>query len=65
MTPEGSTLVDTFTGTTSSISRTAVAKIALAAAVRERILSVGVLSIPQSAAPSQLRRGTEHLGPVG
>ena len=38
VTPEGSTHVDTFTGTTSSFSRTASGKLAVVAVVRQRVL---------------------------
>ena len=37
VTPEESTHVDTFTGTTSSVSRTAIAKVAVVAVVRQRV----------------------------
>jgi hypothetical protein len=37
VTPEGSTHVDTFTGTTSSVSRTASGKLAVVAVVRQRV----------------------------
>ena len=37
MTPEGSTHVDTFTGTTSSSSRTISGKLAVVAVVRQRV----------------------------
>jgi hypothetical protein len=39
VTPEGSTHVDTFTGTTSSFSRTASGKVAVVAVVRQRIFA--------------------------
>jgi hypothetical protein len=38
MTPEGSTHVDTFTGTTSSFSRTASERVAAVAVVRPQVL---------------------------
>jgi hypothetical protein len=38
VTPEGSTHVDTFTGTTSSVSRTASGKLAVVAVVANRFL---------------------------
>jgi hypothetical protein len=39
VTPEGSTHVDTFTGTTSSVSRTAAGKLAVVAVVRQRVIA--------------------------
>ena len=39
VTPEGSTHVDTFTGTTSSVSRTASGKVAVVAVVRQRVFA--------------------------
>ena len=39
VTPEGSTLVDAFTGTTSSVSRTASGKVAVVAVVRQQVLA--------------------------
>ena len=39
VTPEGSTHVDTFTGTTSSFSRTASGKVAVAAVVRRQVFT--------------------------
>jgi hypothetical protein len=39
VTPEGSTHVDTFTGTTSSFSRTASAKLAVLAVVRQQVFA--------------------------
>ncbi|GED87409.1 hypothetical protein TNCT6_44940 [Streptomyces sp. 6-11-2] len=39
VTPEGSTHVDTFTGTTSLFSRTASGKVAVAAVVRQRVFA--------------------------
>jgi hypothetical protein len=41
VTPEGSTHVDTFTGTTSSISRTAARKVAAVAVVRQQVIHKG------------------------
>src|SRR5947199_7314946 len=38
VTPEGSTHVDTFTGTTSSVSRTAAGNLAVVALVRQQVL---------------------------
>jgi hypothetical protein len=38
-TPEGSTHVDTFTGTTSSISRTAARKVAVVAVIRQQVFA--------------------------
>jgi hypothetical protein len=38
VTPEGSTHVDTFTGTTSSFSRAASGRLAVVAVVRQRVL---------------------------
>ena len=39
VTPEGSTHVDTFTGTTSSFSRTASGKVAVVAVVRQQVFA--------------------------
>lgn len=39
MTPEGSTHVDTFTGTTSSFSRTASGKLTVVAVVPQRVIA--------------------------
>ncbi|GAA2889606.1 hypothetical protein GCM10010517_53740 [Streptosporangium fragile] len=39
VTPEGSTHVDTFTGTTSSFSRTATGKLSVVAVVRQRVFA--------------------------
>ncbi|GAA0695987.1 hypothetical protein GCM10009548_80480 [Streptomyces malaysiensis subsp. malaysiensis] len=39
VTPEESTHVDTFTGTTSSFSRTASGKVAVAAVARQRVFA--------------------------
>src|SRR5438477_4515278 len=41
VTPQGSTHVDTFTGTTSSVSRTAAAKVAVVAVVRQPLKDRG------------------------
>jgi hypothetical protein len=39
VTPEGSTHVETFTGTTSSVSRTAPAKLAVVAVLRQQVFA--------------------------
>jgi hypothetical protein len=57
VTPEGSTHVDTFTGTTSSISRTAAGKVAVVAVVRQRVVAQAPWPDPRTGAAQAACQG--------
>jgi hypothetical protein len=59
MTPEGSTHVDTFTGTTSSVSRTADGKVAVIDLIRQRVYAA--LWGPACRAPQEVAAEVQEL----